>query len=661
MYCPEGLLDLPILFLSQVKVRGHRVQLEEVEAALRSCPLVHSVAVKAWPRRGRELALAAYVVWRHRKRTESGSAGHESDRKHGGASECEITLEQTELSASSVPGQLEAFEEEAQTAVAQGVGGGGRPGQAQPGQHVALEQLREHLRTCLLAAAIPSWIEVVSEIKLTSSGKVDYASLSPPSWGRPHRTEADSGHLKTDAQDLEVRRGVGGLFSGPERGRSFGNSSTQIDASADQPSGPPPEQSAQSEDLQAGVLRAFQQVLGVAHVGDTDDFFLVGGSSVIAAELAHLLGVDMRWVYSHRTPQRLAEALQKRSEYPQSVQEPPTDQSYPFKTEIATIKAQVQKPVSVKNRDSVVSTHVEPRSITGHAGLPEKDFLDWGSTEDRSLSDRAAAASDVILWDSDDENVWKVGVSQDEGILTKSERDLQAPPGEASVAGNGQRRSRDAGVLSVLGESPPVSFLSSNSRLWERLVQAWGPFSLTRGNRRELLSCFPLGSKTPGQDKEENREALRVREELAHLPLLRNFTLSPGLSPQPFFLQTVWQTRLGLCVDASPLLLVDWGVAPRVLIGSHAHNFACLDASTGATIWECEVGGRIEATAAVTRDGDKVVVGCYDGKIYSLDARTGSVRWSFQTGGEVRRAHLYSCSLLACLLRFEPQCDCIKR
>jgi hypothetical protein len=653
---------LPNLLLSQVKVRGARVQLEEVEAALRSWPLVHSVAVKAWPRRGQELALAAYVVWRHQKPTESGAAGSASDEKHGGASECETTGEQTELSAISVPGHPEGFEEEAPTAVRQGNGGGRRPGQAQTGQHVALEQLREHLRTRLVAAAIPSWIEVVSEIKLASSGKVDYASLPPPSWGRPLRTEADSGHLKMDARDAEVRRGFGGLFSGSERGRSSGSLSIRIDASADQPTrDTPPEPSAQSGDLQAGVLRAFQQVLGVARVGDTDDFFSAGGSSVTAAELAHRLGVDMRWVYSHRTPQRLAEALQKRSEYPQSVQEPPTDQSTPFKPEIATIKAQVQKPVSVKNRDSVVSTYVEPRSITGHAGLPEKDFLDWGSTEDRSLSDREAAASDVILWDSDDENVWKVEVSQDEGILTKSERDLQAPPEEASVAGNGQRRSRDAGVLSVLGESPPVSFLSPNSRLWERLVQAWGPFSLTRGNRRELLSCSPSGSKTPGQDKEENREALRVREELAHLPLLRDFTLSPGLSPQPFFLQTVWQTRLGLCVDASPLLLVAWGVAPRVLIGSHAHNFACLDASTGATIWECEVGGRIEATAAVTRDGDKVVVGCYDRKIYSLDARTGSVRWSFQTGGEVRRAHLYSCTLLTCLVRFEPQCDCIKR
>jgi hypothetical protein len=636
---------LPILLLSQVKVRGHRVQLEEVEAALRSCPLVRSVAVKAWPLRDQELALAAYVVWRHQKPTESGAAGSASDGKNGGASECEITGEPSVI---CVPGPPERFEEEAPTAVRQGGEGGGRPGQAQTGQHAALEQLAEHLRTRLVAAAIPSWIEIVSEIKLTSSGKVDYASLPPPSWGRPLRTEADSGHLKTNARALEERQGLSGLFSGSERGRSSGMSSTRIDASADQPSDPPPEPSAQSEDLQAGALRAFQQVLGVARVGDTDDFFSSGGSSVTAAELAHRLGVDMRWVYSHRTPQRLAEALRKHSEYPQSVQETPTEQSNPFKPESAAIKAKVLKPVSVKNRDSLVCKQVEPNSLTGHAGLPEKNFLDWGSTEDRSLSDRAAAASDVIFWDSDDENVWTAKVSQDEGVLTRSERNPQVQPGQASAAGNGQRRSRDAVLLPVLDQSLPVSSLSSNSLLWERLVQAWGPFSLTRGNRLEVLS-FSLGSRTPGQDKVEDRESLRVGEGSARLSLLRHFTLSPGLSPQPFFLQAAWRTRLGLCVDASPLLLVARGNAPRVLIGSHAHTFQCLDASTGATIWECEVGGRIEATAAVSRDGGKVVVGCYDGKIYVVDACNGSVTWSFQTGGEVRGAHMTSCTLLACL------------
>nr|XP_057930220.1 beta-alanine-activating enzyme isoform X2 [Doryrhamphus excisus] len=109
---------------------------------------------------------------------------------------------------------------------------------------------------------------------------------------------------------------------------------------------------------------------------------------------------------------------------------------------------------------------------------------------------------------------------------------------------------------------------------------------------------------------------------------------SPVLS-----LSVSWSSDTGRCVDASPVVLVQEGqdgIKITVFIGSHSHRIQALDLDTGGLLWERVLGGRIEASAAVSRCGHFVVVGCYDGGVYVLHASSGDTHWVFETGDAVK-------------------------
>ena len=61
-YLPDGTLEILGRRDNQVKVRGNRIELEEIEAVLRRCPGVREAVVALWPPGDAEGDLAAYVV-----------------------------------------------------------------------------------------------------------------------------------------------------------------------------------------------------------------------------------------------------------------------------------------------------------------------------------------------------------------------------------------------------------------------------------------------------------------------------------------------------------------------------------------------------------------------------------------------------------------------
>ncbi|XP_060884723.1 beta-alanine-activating enzyme isoform X2 [Labrus mixtus] len=99
-------------------------------------------------------------------------------------------------------------------------------------------------------------------------------------------------------------------------------------------------------------------------------------------------------------------------------------------------------------------------------------------------------------------------------------------------------------------------------------------------------------------------------------------------------LSVSWSSDTGRCVDASPLLLAE--NTTTVFIGSHSHRIQALDLTTGSLLWERVLGGRMEASAAVSHCGSLVVIGCYDGCVYFLCAASGDTRWIFETGDAVK-------------------------
>lgn len=77
-----------------------------------------------------------------------------------------------------------------------------------------------------------------------------------------------------------------------------------------------------------------------------------------------------------------------------------------------------------------------------------------------------------------------------------------------------------------------------------------------------------------------------------------------------------WSSDTGRCVDASPCILLRYRTdqspaegKTTVIIGSHSHRIQALDLISGGLVWERVLGGRIEASAAVSRCGSLVVVG----------------------------------------------------
>ncbi|XP_022742120.1 putative acyl-activating enzyme 19 isoform X3 [Durio zibethinus] len=101
------------------------------------------------------------------------------------------------------------------------------------------------------------------------------------------------------------------------------------------------------------------------------------------------------------------------------------------------------------------------------------------------------------------------------------------------------------------------------------------------------------------------------------------------------YMLELWKVHMESCVDASPLVVFkDSDI--YLFVGSHSHNFLCVNAKSGSIQWATRLEGRVEGSAAIVGDFSQVVVGCYDGNIYFLEFSNGNICWTFHTSGEVK-------------------------
>ena len=64
------------------------------------------------------------------------------------------------------------------------------------------------------------------------------------------------------------------------------------------------------------------------------------------------------------------------------------------------------------------------------------------------------------------------------------------------------------------------------------------------------------------------------------------------------------------CVDASPFIVCNGNHSSSIAyIGSHSYFFYAIDTDSGDVVWKTKLGGRVESSATVSRDGKTIIVG----------------------------------------------------
>ncbi|HEY9284926.1 MAG TPA: amino acid adenylation domain-containing protein, partial [Pyrinomonadaceae bacterium] len=136
---------------TQVKLRGHRIEPGEVEAALREHGQVSECAVVAREDERGDKRLVAYVVAEGMAAEGAGRSSDDGRQSHGGG---------------AVSGEA------------------GRGGGEADGSSGLRERLRHHLRARLPEYMVPAAFVVMESLPLTPSGKLDRLSLPAPEGGR---------------------------------------------------------------------------------------------------------------------------------------------------------------------------------------------------------------------------------------------------------------------------------------------------------------------------------------------------------------------------------------------------------------------------------------------------------------------------------------------
>jgi outer membrane protein assembly factor BamB len=134
-----------------------------------------------------------------------------------------------------------------------------------------------------------------------------------------------------------------------------------------------------------------------------------------------------------------------------------------------------------------------------------------------------------------------------------------------------------------------------------------------------MLTVFLLGTLT----LTFNVQQVAASVEVDWWPMFHHDLNHTGYSTStaPNTNNTIWTYTTGDEVISCPAV-----VDGRAYFGSYDNKVYCLNASTGAHIWNYTTGGKVSNVAVA---GGKVYFGSYDDKVYCLDALTGAHIWNY--------------------------------
>lgn len=103
---------------------------------------------------------------------------------------------------------------------------------------------------------------------------------------------------------------------------------------------------------------------------------------------------------------------------------------------------------------------------------------------------------------------------------------------------------------------------------------------------------------------------------------------------------TVWQADLGAAARGTPVIVND-----VLIVGTDAGELIALHLTDGSQAWRTTIGTAAISASLVEADG-RVFVASEDGSIDAVDARTGAVAWTSSVGGPVLHGGALSAGVL---------------
>ncbi|MFD3703755.1 non-ribosomal peptide synthase/polyketide synthase [Nocardia sp. NPDC058658] len=236
-WTPESTLEYLGRNDDQVKLRGFRIELGEIESALLAQPSVRQAVVLVRADAHRGDQLVAYLVPQAQPQTSAVQQADPAVAVRGADADMVPQERGAGEPAVTVVGGLEA---------PAGPADGARAARCAPADEIDVDALATALRGTLAAHMVPSAFVVIDELPLTPNGKLDRRALPEP------------------------------VFAA----RSF---------------------RAPAVGTESVVAQVFGEVLGVEQVSADDDFFALGGNSLVATQVVSRLGTALGRTVSLKT------------------------------------------------------------------------------------------------------------------------------------------------------------------------------------------------------------------------------------------------------------------------------------------------------------------------------------------------------------------------
>ena len=523
----------------QVKVDGVRVDVGEMEACLRELPRVVTAAARAW-----ELPLD--VV---REVTKAPS----SSGQQTGPSDS-IRINRTFIVAYVVLAKADdASSEEFRSGLAQ--------------------EIRMEMRRRLPPAAVPGHVEFVPSLPLTSSGKLLRSELPRPLWMSP----SHKGH-PTDQEDLAPLPSVATspdptLVGTQPDGSDYsmhvsGTEGRRINMGAEISVRPLLAQHHGSVVTEAAVMTAFCRALGGRRdLEPNDDFFVAGGTSLAAAQVAAELGTDPALMYIEPCTARRLAALMGAT-------------SSPFPAEGTAFHGTNYPSAAVQIAPGLAASPVAKSNDKDDLGVPranKRQKTGEVDYEDLEHGDRMDAACIALLVER-----WRHSLHRSHGLvtLTGASRTTTLTIRQGLPAANPICQS--VSNLPVCKQDPSKSVDSNEEPHQPSSAIGLKPSTFSPQERTLSVAwSYPLGRCI---------DASPILVKLK-LPQRKSADGQPRLDPEIHQLKGTCSTPQ--CPSSTPDLI------EVILACSHDGSVACLDHVTGQSLWHVKLPGRAEAGMCV--------------------------------------------------------------